>query len=32
MDKRVESLISSIHNYRNECIQKLDLIKHDFKR
>ena len=32
MDIRVESLISSIHNYRDECKKKLDLIKDDFKR
>jgi hypothetical protein len=32
MDIRVESLISSIHNYRDECKKKLDLIRDDFKR
>jgi ATP/maltotriose-dependent transcriptional regulator MalT len=32
MDIRVESLISSIHNYRDECKKKLDLIIDDFKR
>ena len=32
MDIRVESLISSIHDYRDECKNRLDLIKDDFKR
>ncbi len=32
MDMRVESLISSIHDYRDECKKKLDLIKDDFKK
>jgi hypothetical protein len=32
MDIRVESLISSIHDYRDECKKKLDLIRDDFKR
>jgi hypothetical protein len=31
MDTRVESLISSIHDYRDECKKKLDSIKDDFK-
>jgi hypothetical protein len=31
MDIRVESLISSIHDYRDECKKKLDLIKDHFK-
>ena len=29
---RVESLISSIHDYRDECKKKLDLISDDFKK
>ncbi len=32
MDMRVESLISSIHDYRDECKKKLDLIRDDFIR
>jgi hypothetical protein len=32
MDMRVESLISSIHDYRDECKKKLDSIKDDFKK
>jgi hypothetical protein len=32
MDIRVESLISSIHDYRDECKKKLDLIRDDFKK
>jgi hypothetical protein len=32
MDTRVESLISSIHDYRDECKKKLDSIRDDFKR
>jgi hypothetical protein len=32
MDTRVESLISSIHDHRDECKKKLDLIKDDFKK
>jgi hypothetical protein len=32
MDIRVESLILSIHDYRDECKNKLDLIRDDFKR
>jgi hypothetical protein len=32
MDIRVESLISSIHDYRDECKKKLDLIGDNFKR
>ena len=32
MDLRVESLISSIHDYREECKKKLDTIKEDFKK
>ena len=32
MDMRVESLISSIHDYCDECKKKLDLIKDDFKK
>jgi hypothetical protein len=31
MDTRVESLISSIHDFRDECKKKLDLIRDDFK-
>jgi hypothetical protein len=31
MDIRVESLISSIHDYRDECKKKLDLIKDHLK-
>ena len=30
MDMRVESLVSSIHDYRDKCKKKLDLIKGDF--
>ena len=29
---RVESLISSIHDYREESKKKLDMIKDDFKQ
>ncbi len=32
MDMRVESLVSSIHDYRDECKKKLDLIIDDFKK
>ena len=32
MDMRVESLVSSIHDYRDECKKKLDLISDDFKK
>jgi hypothetical protein len=32
MDKRVESLVASIHDYRDECKKKLDLIKEDFQK
>ena len=32
MDIRVESLVSSIHDYRDECKKKLDLVKDDFKK
>ncbi len=32
MDTRVESLVSSIHDYRDECKKKLDLIRDDFKK
>ena len=32
MDIRVESLVSSIHDYREECKKKLDSIKNDFKK
>jgi hypothetical protein len=32
MDIRVESLISSIHDYRDECKNILDLIRDHFKR
>ena len=32
MDTRVESLISSIHDYRDECKKKLDTVKDDFKK
>ena len=32
MDIRVESLISSINDYRDECKKKLDLIRDDFKK
>ncbi len=31
MDMRVESLVSSIHDYRDECKKKLDSITEDFK-
>jgi hypothetical protein len=32
MDMRVESLISSIHDYRDKCKKKLDFIRDDFKK
>ncbi len=32
MDLRVESLVSSIHDYRDECKKKLNLIRDDFKK
>jgi hypothetical protein len=32
MDMRVESLVSSIHDYRDECKKKLDSIRDDFKK
>ena len=32
MDIRVESLVSSIHDYRDECKKKLDSIINDFKK
>jgi hypothetical protein len=32
MDMRVESLVSSVHDYRDECKKKLDLIRDHFKR
>ncbi len=32
MDMRVESLISSIHDYRDECKKKLDVIGDDFRK
>jgi hypothetical protein len=32
MDIRVESLVASIHDYRDECKKKLDLIKEDFQK
>ncbi len=32
MDMRVESLVSSIHDYRDECKRKLDLIRDEFER
>jgi hypothetical protein len=32
MDLRVKSLVSSIHDYRDECKKKLDLIRDDFKK
>ncbi len=32
MDMRVECLVSSIHDYRDECKKKLDSISDDFKR
>jgi hypothetical protein len=32
MDMRVESLVSSIHDYRNECKKKLDSIRNHFKK
>jgi len=31
MDIRVESLVSSIHDYRDECKKKLDLTRDAFK-
>ena len=31
MDIRVESLIASIHKYRDECKNKLDLFKEEIK-
>jgi hypothetical protein len=32
MDIRVESLVATIHDYRDECKKKLDLIKNNFKK
>ncbi len=32
MDMRVEYLVSSIHDYRDECKKKLDSIRDDFKK
>ena len=32
MDMRVESLVSSIHDYRDECKNRLDLIRDHFKK
>jgi hypothetical protein len=32
MDTRVESLISSIHDYRDECKKKLDSISDELKK
>jgi hypothetical protein len=32
MDMRIESLVSSIHDYRDECKRKLDLIRDEFER
>jgi hypothetical protein len=32
INMRVESLVSSIHDYRDECKKKLDLIREDFKK
>jgi hypothetical protein len=32
MDIRVESLVATIHDYRDECKNKLDLIKNNFKK
>ena len=32
MDIRVESLVASIHDYRDECKKKLDVFKEKFKR
>jgi hypothetical protein len=32
MDIRVESLISSIHDYRDKCKKKLDLIRDNLKK
>jgi hypothetical protein len=32
MDMRVESLVLSIHDYRDECKKKLNLIRDDFKK
>jgi hypothetical protein len=32
MDTRVESLVSSIHDYRDECKKKLDVKGDDFKK
>ena len=32
MDIRVESLVSSIRDYRKECKTKLDSYKNDFKK
>ena len=31
MDIRVESLVASIHDYRDECKKKLDLIRDNLK-
>jgi hypothetical protein len=32
MDMRVESLVSSVHDYRDECKKKLDSIRNHFKK
>jgi hypothetical protein len=32
MDIRVESLVASIHDYRDESKKKLDLIRDDLKK
>ena len=32
MDLRVESVVASINDYRDECKKKLDLIRDDFKK
>ena len=32
MDIRVESLVSSIHDYREECKKKLDTIRDHFEK
>ncbi len=32
MDIRVESLVATIHDYRDECKKKLDFIKDELKK
>ncbi len=32
MDIRVESLVATIHDYRDECKKKLDFLKNELKK